>query len=1255
MQMLTKFESKSNRVKGIAFHPKRPWILASLHNGNVQLWDYRMGTLLERFDEHDGPVRGISFHPTQPLFVSGGDDYKIKVWNYKTRRCLFTLNGHLDYVRTVFFHHEYPWIISASDDQTIRIWNWQSRTCIAILTGHNHYVMCAQFHPKNDLVVSASMDQTVRVWDITGLVKKNQAPSANAMAFEDPFARQNSQADLFGSTDVMVKYVLEGHDHGVNWASFHPTLPLIVSSGDDRQVKLWRMNDSKAWEVDSCRGHFNNVSSAIFHPRQELILSDGEDKSIRIWDMTKRTAVATFRRDHDRFWVLTAHPELNLFAAGHDSGLIVFKLERERPAFQVHQNQLYYVKDKIVHVHDFGSTADQEVLSVRKLGSQYIQPRTLSYNPAERAVLITSPHEGGTYELYHLPKNLSGSLKEPMDESKRGTGHSALFIARNRFAVLDKINQQIQIHDLTNTVTKSFKTPVPVNEIFYAGTGSLIMASATSVILFDLQQRRVLAELPVATVKYVVWSNDQNTVALLSKHTITLADKNLKQICQIHETIRIKSGTWDDSGVFLYCTLNHIKYALPQGDSGIIRTLDQPVYLTRVKGKTLYILDRDGKARSILIDPTEYRFKLALIKRQYEEVLHIIRNSNLVGQSIIAYLQKKGYPEIALHFVRDEKTRFELALECGNLDIALETAKSMDKADCWMKLSAEALRQGNYKVVELAYQRTQNYDRLSFMYLATGNEPNLRQMMKIAELRGDPMSRFQNALYLGDVEERIRLLQDVNQLPLAYMTAKANGLTEQADAILAAAGKTEADINLSSVQLSGASSMNTRPKAVSPLEDPNWPLLTISKSYFETAFANSVVDDGAAANNLATGPTFKFDDSLADETIGGEWGADDDVLDLSGSKKTTTMDDFGFGGDEQDEPLDLGGDEEDGDGGWGLDDDDIRGDIDAEISRAAAKESADFVPPTPGSSESAQWLQNSPLAADHIAAGAFESAMQTLNRQAGIVNFEPLKAHFLSIHASSRAYVSGVASTPPVSFHLRRHPDELTTRSSLPPAAIYSVDHLSRMLQVGYRLFSAGRLGAISTQMKTILHAALFTVALDQKEADEVGLLIDICREYITGVALEQLRRTINAEQSQQKRALELAAYFTHCQLQSTHLQVALRQATKQAFRFRNFSTASQFARRLLELAPAAAIAEETRKIQAACEQNMGDETELAYDQYNPFVMCCITFEPIYKGSPKATCPYCQASYKPELAGKLCTICDLAQIGSNATGLRMLV
>ncbi|KAJ2333698.1 hypothetical protein GGI00_002202, partial [Coemansia sp. RSA 2681] len=261
MQMLTKFESKSSRVKGTAFHPKRPWVLASLHNGSIQLWDYRMGTLLDRFEEHEGPVRGISFHPTQELFVSGGDDYKVKVWNYRTRRCIFTLQGHLDYVRTVYFHPEQPWIISASDDQTIRIWNWQSRQCIAVLTGHNHYVMCAQFHPTDDLVVSACLDQTVRVWDISGLRRKSAAGSQPMM--NDPLSaqRMGAQGDFFNVTDVVVKFVLEGHARGVNWATFHPTMPLVLSCGDDRQVKIWRMNESRAWEVDTCRGHYNNVNS----------------------------------------------------------------------------------------------------------------------------------------------------------------------------------------------------------------------------------------------------------------------------------------------------------------------------------------------------------------------------------------------------------------------------------------------------------------------------------------------------------------------------------------------------------------------------------------------------------------------------------------------------------------------------------------------------------------------------------------------------------------------------------------------------------------------------------------------------------------------------------------------------------------------------------------------------------------------------------------------------------------------------------
>jgi len=323
--------------------------------------------------------------------------------------------------------------------------------------------------------------------------------------------------------------------------------------------------DTKAWEVDTCRGHFQNASAALFHPHQDLILSVGEDKTIRVWDLNKRTSVQSFKRENDRFWVIAAHPEINLFAAGHDNGVMVFKLERERPASAVYQNQLFYItKEKHVRSYDFTKNLESpSMLSLKKLGSPWTPPRAIAYNPAERAILVTSTSDGGTYELINLPRDASGAV-EPVD-SKRGPGNSAVFVARNRFAVFNQASQQIDIKDLSNSTTKTIKPPAGTTDITYGGTGCLLLLTATNVVLYDIQQKKNLAELAVSGVKYVVWSNDGLHAALLSKHNVTIVTKSLEQVSSLHETIRIKSATWDDTGVLLYSTLNHIKYTLMNG------------------------------------------------------------------------------------------------------------------------------------------------------------------------------------------------------------------------------------------------------------------------------------------------------------------------------------------------------------------------------------------------------------------------------------------------------------------------------------------------------------------------------------------------------------------------------------------------------------------------------------------------------------------------------------------------------------------
>lgn len=59
---------------------------------------------------------------------------------------------------------------------------------------------------------------------------------------------------------------------------------------------------------------------------------------------------------------------------------------------------------------------------------------------AENAVLVctrTSNIENSTYDLYVLPKD-SGDSTESVDNVKRSAGITALWVARNRFAVLDR-------------------------------------------------------------------------------------------------------------------------------------------------------------------------------------------------------------------------------------------------------------------------------------------------------------------------------------------------------------------------------------------------------------------------------------------------------------------------------------------------------------------------------------------------------------------------------------------------------------------------------------------------------------------------------------------------------------------------------------------------------------------------------------------------------------------------------------------------
>ncbi|CAL1377289.1 unnamed protein product [Linum trigynum] len=808
------------------------------------------------------------------------------------------------------------------------------------------------------------------------------------------------------------------------------------------------------------------------------------------------------------------------------------------------------------------------------------------------------------------------SRGDMVQEAKRGAGGSAVFIARNRFAVLDRSSNQVLVKNLKNEVVKKSGLPIATDAIFYAGTGNVLCRADDKVVIFDLQQRLVVGELPTTFVKYVVWSSDMETVALLSKHAVVIANKRLVHQCTLHETIRVKSGAWDDNGVFIYSTLNHMKYCLPNGDSGIIKTLDAQIYITKIAGNIVFCLDKDGKNSAMIIDATEYMFKLSLLKKRYDQVMSMIRNSQLCGQAMIAYLQQKGFPEVALHFVKDERTRFNLALESGNIQIAVASAKEINEKDHWYRLGVEALRQGNAGIVEYAYQRTKNFERLSFLYLITGNLDKLSKMLKIAEVKNDVMGQFHNALYLGDIQERVKILETTGHIPLAYITAKVHGLEDVVARLAIDLGD-----NLPSLPDGKVPSLLMPPSPISCSGD--WPLLRVMRGVFE-----------GGLENMARG-TGEEDEEAGD----GDWGEELEMVDAEDFQNGDVTAVLGDGEAEGDN------DEE---GGWDLEDLDLPQEADTPRASPTGRSTV-FVAPTSGMPVSQIWMQKSSLAAEHVAAGNFDTAMRLLHRQLGIKNFSPLKAMFLDLHFGSQSYLRAVSAASVISLAVERWNESASPNVRAPPALVFSFSQLEEKLKAGYKATTAGKFTEALKLFLMILRTIPLIVVETRREVDEVKELIIIVKEYVQGLQMELKRRDMKSDPVRQQ---ELAAYFTHFNLQTPHLRLALLTAMTICYKAKNFATAANLAKRLLETNPQVEDhARKARQVLQASERNMNDDTQLSYDFRNPFVVCGATYVPIYQGQKDGSCPYCSARFVPALEGQICAVCDLAVVGADASGL----
>lgn len=315
------------------------------------------------------------------------------------------------------------------------------------------------------------------------------------------------------------------------------------------------------------------------------------------------------------------------------------------------------------------------------------------------------------------------------------------------------------------------------------------------------------------------------------------------------------------------------------------------------------------------------------------------------------------------------------------------------------------------------------------------------------------------------------------------------------------------------------------PKPIVQTHKANWPVKAASHSFFEKALLGEVgaVDDDVPQ----TSNGFDHIENVPED----EAVARDGQL-----------------GDEEDEDA----------AGWDMGDD-INVEVESDFVNV---ESADA---GAGSSEADLWARNSPIAADHAAAGSFETAMQLLNRQVGAVHFAPLKPRFLEIYQASKTYLPATVGLPPLINYVRRNVEETDPRKLLPiiPRDLESIATVD--LQEGYSAMRSNKLDDGLKTFKRILHSLLVNAVSSQQDVAEAKKIITTAAEYAIAMALELKRRALPTEgEDSIKRSLELSAYFTIPKLEVAHRQLALMAAMKLAFNNKNYSSALSFANRML-------------------------------------------------------------------------------------------
>ncbi|KXS93646.1 hypothetical protein AC578_4207 [Pseudocercospora eumusae] len=752
--------ARSERVKGIDFHPSEPWILTTLYSGHVYIWSYDTQSIIKTFELTDVPVRAGRFVARKNWIVCGSDDFQLRVYNYNTSEKITSFEAHPDYIRAIVVHPTQPFVLTASDDMTIKLWDWEKAwKCVQVFEGHSHYVMGLAINPKDtNTFASACLDRTVKIWSL-------------------------------GSSTP--NFTLEAHEtKGVNHVDYYPQSdkPYLLTTSDDRTVKIWDYT-TKAL-IATLEGHTSNVSFACYHPELPVIISGSEDGTVKIWHANTYRLEQSLSYGLERAWCVSYQRGKQGIAMGFDDGAVVVKMGREEPAVSMDASgKIIWARhsDILTSVIKGGdkNLKDNQPISLasKDLGSTEIYPQTLIHSPNGRFVAVCGDGEYIIYTALALRNQAFGSALDFAWASKENDKDYA--IRESQYSV--KIFRNFKPKGGDGTVNVGFTAEglsggVLLGVKGQGGVGFFDWESGKLVRRIEVEPRNVywsesgeLVCLACEDTYYVLRYSREQYVAALQSGNVDEdgVEDAFEVVCDINESVR--TGQWvGDCFVYTNST-NRLNYLV--GDQTYtVSHFDQPYYVLGYlpRDGRVYICDKDVNVTSFALSVSVIEFQTLVLRGELESALEMLEQGDIPEDQktkIARFLEGQGYKEQALEVSTDNEHRFELALSLNELNTALELAREADAEHKWKLVGDAALAGWDFVVAEECFRNAKDLSSLLMFYSSSLNEEGLRWVAEKAQDSGLYNIAYDCLLLLGDVDGCLDLQIKTGRLAEAAFTA----------------------------------------------------------------------------------------------------------------------------------------------------------------------------------------------------------------------------------------------------------------------------------------------------------------------------------------------------------------------------------------------------------------------------------------------------------------------------------------------------